>query len=228
MSKKIRSVDDGIALISLHDIAPQYEDEVVQSCDRLEELGILSYSLLVSPFYGMKRSNSFEKSVLFAQYLSALGLEISMHGYSHQTKSGTGAEFLRMTPEQIASRMKLGMSFLRKGIGVAPSGFIPPFWKAPQAITKVASDLGLKYCVIGDIIYDLKKNERYNTTWHIVSQGKGSLSHTDAFLELELGGPVQIGIHPLDVFEGSTFRLLEDMKDRLGYKFIGYYDYLTR
>ncbi len=228
MSKKSKRVDDGIALVSLHDIAPQYEDEVVRSCDLLDELGISSYSLLVSPFYAMKRSNSFEKNELFAEYLTALGIEISLHGYSHQTKSGVGAEFLRMPPEQIASRMKLGISFLKKGLGKMPRGFVPPFWKSPQSITKVASDLGLEYCVIDDTIHDLKKNEMHNTTWHIVSQGRGSLSHSDAFLELELGGPVQIGIHPLDSLEGSTFKLLEDMKDRLEYKFIGYYDYLTR
>lgn len=226
MSKKSNHVDDGIALISLHDITPQFEDPIVQSCDRLDELGISSYTLLASPFYGMKRSNSFEKNELFAQYLTSLGVEISMHGYSHQTKSGSGAEFLRMTPEQIASRMKLGMSFLRKGLNIAPTGFIPPYWKAAQATIKVATELGLKYCVIGDTLYDLKRNMRFTTTNHIISQGKGPISHSDAFLELELGGPVQVGIHPLDSLEGSTFELLTDMKDRLDYKFMGYNQYL--
>ncbi|MCK5152514.1 MAG: DUF2334 domain-containing protein [Candidatus Thorarchaeota archaeon] len=228
MSKKVSPVDDGIALLSVHDVTPHYEDEVVQMCDHLDTLDISSYTLLVSPFYAMKRSNSFEKNELFAQYLTSLGLEISMHGYSHHTKSGKGAEFFRMPPEQVASRMKLGVSLMKKDFGIPPVGFVPPMWKAPQSITKVANEMGLTYCVLGDTFYDIKNNSSHSTTFHLVSQGQESFSQSDAFLELELGGPVQIGIHPLDSTLSSVLELIADMKDRLGYTFVGYNDYLTR
>ncbi|MHA1908689.1 MAG: DUF2334 domain-containing protein [Candidatus Thorarchaeota archaeon] len=228
MSKKISPVEDGIALLSVHDISPYYEDEVVQLCDQLDAHGITSYSLLTTPFYGMKRSNSFEKNELFAEYLVSLGLEISMHGYSHQTKSGKGAEFYRMPQEQVASRLKLGITLMKKGLGLSPVGFVPPMWKAPQSLTKITGDIGLSFCVIGDTIYDLKNDTRHSTTFHLVSQGQESFSQSDAFLELELGGPVQIGIHPLDSTLTSVLELLADMKDRLGYAFKGYNDYLSQ
>jgi predicted deacetylase len=228
LSKKISPVEDGIALLSVHDISPYYEDEVVQLCDQLDAHGITSYSLLTTPFYGMKRSNSFEKNELFAEYLVSLGLEISMHGYSHQTKSGKGAEFYRMPQEQVASRLKLGITLMKKGLGLSPVGFVPPMWKAPQSLTKITGDIGLSFCVIGDTIYDLKNDTRHSTTFHLVSQGQESFSQSDAFLELELGGPVQIGIHPLDSTLTSVLELLADMKDRLGYAFKGYNDYLSQ
>ncbi len=228
MSKKVSPVDDGIALLSVHDISPYYEDEVVQLCDQLDALGISSYTLLTTPFYGMKRSNSFEKNELFAEYLVSLGLELSMHGYSHQTKSGKGAEFYRMAQEQVASRLKLGVTLMKKGLGVIPRGFVPPMWKAPQTLVKITAEVGLPYCVIGDTIHDLKKDERHSTTFHLVSQGQEAFAQSDAFLELELGGPVQIGVHPLDSNLTSVLKLVADMKDRLGYTFKGYYDYLSQ
>jgi predicted deacetylase len=226
LSKKISPVDDGTALLSVHDVSPHYEDEVVQICDQLDSLGIHNYSLLLTPFFGMKRSNSFEKNELFAEYLVSLGMEMSMHGYSHQTKSGKGAEFYRMTQEQVASRIKLGITLMKQGLGVSPVGFVPPMWKGPQTLAKVSADNGLSYCVIGDTIHNLKANTRQSTTFHLVSQGQESFSQTDAFLELELGGPVQIAIHPLDSALSSKLELLTDMKDRLNYSFRGYRDYL--
>jgi len=133
-----------------------------------------------------------------------------------------------MPPEQVASRLKLGVSMMKKGLGIKPTGFVPPYWKAQQSLTKIAGELSLSYCVIGDSIFDLKNKLRYETTLHLVSQGKGSISQSDAFLELELGGPVQIAIHPLDSRIASILNLITDMKDRLGYSFEGYRSYLKR
>ncbi len=226
MSRRSIPVDEGIALLSVHHVIPEYEDAVIQTCDQLEELGIQSFTLLITPFFRMKRSNTFEKHELFAEYLKSLGLELSMHGYAHQTKSGTDAEFLRMPYEQIASRMKIGISLMKRGFEEGPVGFIPPLWAAPQALVRVSKELNLRYCVIGDIICDLLSDVRLSTAYHIIGTEGVSSSRASAILELELGGPVQISLHPKAFVAGGLRDLLVDMQDRLEYKFVGYHEFL--
>ncbi|MFW9919732.1 MAG: DUF2334 domain-containing protein [Candidatus Thorarchaeota archaeon] len=226
MSHKSIPVDDGIALLSVHHVTPEFEDAVVQTCDRLDEIGISDFTLLVTPFYKMKRSNAFEKHLLFAGYLSSLGLEISMHGYSLQTKSGSEAEFQRMSNEQISSRLRIGISLMRKGFERGPVGFIPPMWLAPQSLVRLSKELKLRYCASSDTIYDLQSDMNHTTAYHIIEQEFRSISKADAFLELELGGPVQISLHPKAFLSGNLYDLILDMKDRLGYRFTGYANYL--
>jgi hypothetical protein len=40
-----------------------------------------------------------------------------------------------------------------------------------------------------------------------------------SLIEIELGGSLQIGVHPLDHKTNNLFEVLEDLKDRVGYKF---------
>ncbi len=226
MSHKSIPIDDGVALLSVHHVTPEYEDAVVQTCDRLEEIGISSYTLLITPFYRMKRSNTFEKHRIFAEYLTSLGIELSMHGYSYQTKSGSAAEFQRMPQEQIASRLKIGLSLMKKGFDRGPAGFIPPMWLAPQSLVRISKELKLKYCTIGNTIHEHSSDLSYTTAYHILGQEHSSISKTDAFLELELGGPVQISLHPEAFLSGNLVDLIMDMMDRLEYRFLGYAKYL--
>lgn len=211
----------------MHDISPVFEDDIVQSYDLLADLGISSLTLLVTPFYGLKKSNMFTEGDLFTKFLRSLDLEISMHGYSHFAKSGSLNEFERMTNEKATRRLKDGMSIIRRGFGEAPSGFVPPLWESPPMIVKAVKKIGLDYCVSGNNIHDLSNDRVFHTVERIVSQGQRSLSIEESLVEIELGGALQIGVHPLDHRMNGLFELLEDMKDRLGYRFTGFKDYLS-
>jgi predicted deacetylase len=226
VSKKARPIEDRTALISVHDVSPLFEDDFIKTCDMLQDFGIEDYTLLVTPFYAMRQTNNFQKHEIFTRYVESLGLEISLHGYSHMTKAGGNAEFAKMSPERMASRLKLGYSLMRKTFGTPPVGFIPPLWKAPVSLVQVASELGLRYCVVADALYYLKTGEKLETAYTIVSQGDKRVNHVDALLELELGGPVQIAVHPCDYASPKMQALIRDMIDRLGYRFIGYRSFL--
>ena len=138
----------------MHDITPVNEDDIVQSYDLLSDLGISSLTLLVTPFYGLKKSNKFTDRDIFTKYLRSLDLEISMHGYSHFAKSGSLNEFEKMTAEKATSRLKDGVSLLKRGFGRRPSGFVPPLWESAPKIVKVVKQIGLDFCVNGNLIYD--------------------------------------------------------------------------
>jgi predicted deacetylase len=227
LEKATETVEDNTIILSMHDISPVFEDDIVQSYDLLSDLGISDLTLLVTPFYGLKKKNKFAEGDLFTKFLRSLDLEISMHGYSHLAKSGSLSEFDKMTKEKVTTRLKDGVSIIRRGFGAKPSGFVPPLWESPQKIIQAVKKIGLDYCVNGNNIHDLSNNRVFQTAERIVSQGQRSLSIEESIFEIELGGALQIGVHPLDHRMNGLFELLEDMKDRLGYRFIGFKDYLS-
>ena len=113
-----------------------------------------------------------------------------------------------------------------KSIGKDPAGFVPPMWEAPQRVAGAAQDARLNYCAIGNSIFRFSDSTVFTTADLLVSQGTNRTSFTNQLLEIELGGPVQIGVHPRDFRENKVFDLLADLKDRLDYSFVGYSSYL--
>ena len=184
-------------------------------------------TLLVTPFYRLKKINKISENEIFTKFLKSLDLEVAMHGYSHFSKTGSLSEFNGMTQEKVALRLKDGVSILTNAFGMKPSGFVSPLWESPPKVVKAVKDVGLEFCVNGNSIHRYSDGTIFNTTERIVSEGQRFLNMETSLLEIELGGSLQIGIHPLDHGINKLFEVLEDLKDRLGYKFIGYSDYLA-
>jgi predicted deacetylase len=226
MTRTVEFVKDDTVLLSMHDVTPAFEDDVLSSYDRLIDLGINSFTLLVTPMFEMKKSNTLERNPIFSQYISSLNLEVSLHGYGHLSKSGRTDEFSSLEQERAISRMRAGISMVRNSIGQIPYGFVPPGWKVPPRISKAVEGMGLHYCVSGNEIHCFKEQKILKTADLVVSHGEPSASFVNAMLEIELGGPIQIAVHPKDHRFAPVFKLIEDMKDRLGYKFTGYRDYI--
>ncbi len=226
MRKAVEPVDDKTVLLSVHDISPVYEDDVVETYDLLTDMGISSLALLITPFYGMKRSNSFSRGSPFTEFLLSLDLELSLHGYSHFTKSGAMNEFSSLSSERTLSRLKDGVTLFQQGFGQKPIGFVPPLWTSPARIVKATREAKLAYCVEGNNIYRLSDSATFSTAERVISQGQRSINFESAIFEIELGGSLQIGIHPTDYKTNTLFELLSDLLDRQEYRFIGYRDFL--
>jgi len=226
VSRKTELIKDNYVLLSIHDVSPLYEDDVLHTYDRLIDLGVNSFTLLVTPMYSMKKTNILDHHPIFSEYLTSLNLEVSLHGYSHSSKSGQLDEFARITQERAESRIRSGISMIRGALRQNPYGFIPPMWHAPSRVIRAARKLGLHYCVNENELHCFSDSVVLKSAEYIVSQGNRGVSFENAMLEMELGGPLQIAIHPCDHKHDHLFSLLEDMKERLGYKFSGYRDYL--
>jgi len=227
LPKRVETVEDMTVLLSIHDISPIYEDDIVKTYDRLSDLDITKLTLLVTPFYGLKKTNKISEDSIFVKFLKSLDLEMAMHGFSHFSKSGSLQEFNGLVHTKVTSRLKDGVSILKKGFGLKPSGFIPPSWESPPKVVKAVKELGLGFCVNGNSIHRFSDDTIFTTAERIVSEGKRTLNIETSLIEIELGGSLQIGIHPLDYRTNRLFEVLEDLKDRLGYKFMGYNAYLT-
>ncbi len=227
MPKRVATVTDMTVLLSIHDVSPIYEDDIVKTYDLLSDFGISSLTLLVTPFYGLRKTNKISERDIFTNFLRSLDLEIAMHGYSHFSKSGSMSEFNGFPLEKVVLRLRDGVSILTKGFGLKPSGFVSPLWETSPKVVKAVKDMGLGFCVNGNRIHRNSDDTIFNTTERIVSEGQRYLNMEATLIEIELGGSLQIGIHPLDHRTNKLFDVLEDLKDRLGYKFTGYSDYLT-
>jgi len=227
MRKAVEPVVDKTVLLSIHDITPVHEDDIVRTCDLLTDMGISSLALLVTPFYAMKKSNSFTKGSLFSEYLLSLDLEISLHGYSHFTKSGTMNEFSNITTPKAISRLKDGINLIRTSFGKKPVGFVPPLWEAPPRIFKSAKEVGLAYGVENMNIHRFSDSRTFSTGAQIISQGQRIVDTESAIFEMELGGSLQIAIHPADYRMNNILDLLSDLKDKQEYRFLSYSDYLS-
>jgi predicted deacetylase len=228
MRKAVEPVEDKTVLLSIHDITPVHEDDIVRTYDLLTKLGISSLTLLVTPFYGMKKINSFTRGSLFSEFLLSLDLEISLHGYSHFTKSGAMNEFSGLTTEKARSRMKDGISLISSSFGKKPLGFVPPLWEAPPRIIKTAKELGFTYGVENTNIHRFSDSRTFSTGAHIVSQGHRTIDTESAIFEIELGGALQIAMHPSDHRMNDLLDLISDLKDRQEYEFLSYRDYLIK
>jgi predicted deacetylase len=227
MPKRVETVDDMTVLLSVHDVSPIYEDDIVKTYDLLSDFGIASMTLLVTPFYGLKKTNKISEGDIFTKFLKSLDLEISMHGYSHFSKSGSLNEFNGMTQKKVETRLKDGVSILTKGFGAKPLGFVPPLWESPPKMVKASKKVDLDFCVNGNSVHRHSDDTIFNTSSRIVSEGQRTLNLEASLIEIELGGSLQIGVHPLDHETNNLFEVLEDLKDRVGYKFMGYSDYLA-
>lgn len=226
MRKRVEPIEDLTVLLSIHDIIPSLEDDVIKTYDLLTDLDITNMTMLVTPFYGMKKTNSFTPGSFFTQFLLSLNLDISLHGYSHFSKSGMPHEFSNLPADRSLSRLKDGYSLMKQSFKQKPIGFIPPMWEAPHRIVRDVKSIGLEYCVIGNNIYRTTDDAIFSTAERIISQGQRVLNFEDAIFEIELGGALQIAIHPSDYRLNNIFELITDLKDRQGFRFISYRDYL--
>ena len=132
-----------------------------------------------------------------------------------------------MPQKKVSARLKDGLSILTKGFGAKPSGFVPPLWESPPKVVKAVKEIGLDFCVNGNSVHRLSDDVIFDTTERIISEGQRSLNMEASLIEIELGGSLQIGVHPLDHRTNGLIQVLEDLKDNRGYRFISYGDYLT-
>ncbi len=227
LRQKSEQVKEQTCLVSISVVSPVFEDEIITIIDKFNEIGIDSYTLLITPMYAMRGSANFEKHGIFAKYLKTLDQEISLHGFSHLTKTGQASEFKNLTSDQMRTRIQRGITSVQKAFGMRPFGFIPPQWAAPPRLLKIVGDAKLDYCAVDNAIHFLKKKQVLSTADHFVSHGDGKLEIVNSLLELEIGGAMQLAIHPSDCESEPVFDLISDMKERLGYEFVSYRDYLN-
>lgn len=168
-------------IVSVHDVAPAFADEVSQLLAALDRIGARPRVLKVVPCWG--DGPSVWESPDLARLLRAevdRGSEVVLHGYTHRTAgpvrgsplsqlrarlfAGEAAEFLSLEEPEARRRLERGRALLRTG-GLEPRGFCAPGWLARRDLFPTLRQLGFRYYVGLSTLYDLRDGRRWRMPW---------------------------------------------------------------
>ncbi|MCS7051375.1 MAG: polysaccharide deacetylase family protein [Thermomicrobium sp.] len=205
-------------LVSIHDVAPAFLDEVRWLLGELDAIGVRSRSLLVIPCHrGLDDLRRFPHLVALLEREVADGSEIVLHGYTHaRAGSWRGdlltvaraalfarevAEFASLEWQEQRARLIAGRALLEE-LGFSTVGFCPPGWLHTAELPSVLEELGFDYLVEMLFLYDVRTRRRLVTPW-MGFMGTGWLHEELAQVGARFLGPwramaerVSVFLHP--------------------------------
>ncbi|MEM2143222.1 MAG: hypothetical protein QXQ81_08205, partial [Candidatus Thorarchaeota archaeon] len=125
------------------------------------------------------------------------------------------------------SRVRLGAEMFERVFGFRPAGYVPPEWESTRAMARALSTMNFGFVVDGNrILYS--GHGPCAVSGSVISFGDYRVPVVDVLVEMELGGSLQIAVHPHDHRYPAMRELLVDLRDRLGYRFFAYGEYAIR
>ncbi len=209
-------------IVSVHDWAPNYYEELVAIVKGLDQLAIQERAHLVVPYFAKKyhlaNANAFNELVMEER---EKGSEISLHGIHHNY-----AEFYRANYDTAKAYISEGLQIFTDAYGFVPPGFVAPQWVQSQGSLRAVYEAQFKYTETLRAFRprDKKMVHAYplNYDWGIVMLdymmsrcNARSIAHYSNDL-------LRFAIHPMDVRNGLFPVIMNhlDQIKRLGAEFI--------
>jgi predicted deacetylase len=168
-------------LVSVHDVAPAWVEEVRWLLRELDAIGARPRSLLVIPCHnGRDDLRRCPELVELLQVEVANGSEIVLHGYTH-ARAGRWrgdpltvaraalfarevAEFVSLEWQEQRARLLAGREILEE-LGLPTRGFCPPGWLHTAELPDLFRELGFTYLVEMLFLLDVQLRRRLVTPW---------------------------------------------------------------
>jgi predicted deacetylase len=168
-------------LVSVHDVAPAWVEEVRWLLRELDAIGARPRSLLVIPCHnGRDDLRRCPELVELLQVEVANGSEIVLHGYTH-ARAGRWrgdpltvaraalfarevAEFVSLEWQEQRARLLAGREILEE-LGLPTRGFCPPGWLHTAELPDLLRELGFTYLVEMLFLLDVQLRRRLVTPW---------------------------------------------------------------
>ncbi len=168
-------------LVSVHDVAPKYREEIRWLLHQLDAIGARPRSLLVIPFHdGRDDLRRCPELVELLREEVASGSEIVLHGYTH-ARAGRWrgdpitvaraalfarevAEFVSLEWQEQRARLLAGREILEE-LGLPTHGFCPPGWLHTTELPDLLRELGFPYLVEMLFLLDVRLRRRLVTPW---------------------------------------------------------------
>jgi len=217
-------------VVSIHDVAPDFEQEINDALSLLDSLGSVRASLLVVPRYRGRSIEGDDNFVQFLKDLQAQGHEVVQHGLEHTSSvkpkgvwrrlraglftRGEG-EFLGPPAEEAARKLEEGRRIMR-ACRLEPSGFVAPAWLFDRAVLEALRSAQFRYTTTRWRIIDLKQGRRYAAPVVVLRGSTLKMSRLSRFYSEMLlrararSRIVRVAIHPADVRLGALawFRII--------------------
>jgi uncharacterized protein len=223
-----------ILLVSIHDVSPAHEPNVLRLWDLCASRGVTPALLVVPDWHGQWPLQDHPRFINWIRGRAQDGAEIVLHGERHDEdglprrlvdhlrawgKTDREGEFLTLDRSEAAERITRGLTLLRH-LGLEPTGFVPPAWLAREATYEAAAAAGLgfsedEYCV--RLLPSHRRVASPVTRWSTRTPTRAWGSIAVAVGRSMLQGKAKyprIAFHPRDVDRAATARSIERTLDR--------------
>lgn len=134
-----QSINNNLAVVTLHDAAPSFSKKIYEITDALEDLGI-NFNLALVPFYHHKED--LPKFPEFVDKLKSLdNTEIVLHGLYHEDHNGEFDDFFNKTKGAAEEEIRAALEIFQE-VGIRSNVFVPPQWKLSGSCIEVLGKLG--------------------------------------------------------------------------------------
>jgi predicted deacetylase len=221
------------AVVTIHDVAPEYSDKIFRAADELEKLDI-HYNLAVIPYLKKRKENLISANPEFVKKVLGYGQEITLHGNYHESYDGKIEDFHRFSIEEAKKHLENALNVF-KDAGITTSVFIPPTWAINKPTIDDLIQLGFSIVETKEEILNLdsKKTRRLHASvlnWDQTGsphKNKEYLAKNKQLYRLQImqenSRLIRIAIHPKDPEEAlqDQIEMIQSLKD-MNYSFLSY------
>ena len=223
-----------ILLISIHDVSPAQEPNVLRLWELCARRGVTPALFVVPNWHGEWPLQDHPRFINWVRARAEEGAEIVLHGERHDENGlprrladhrracgrtdGEG-EFLTLDGPNARERLERALAQLRE-LGLEPIGFVPPAWLAREAAYEAAAALGLAFSEDERSVRLLPSGRRVKspvTRWsnRTAARAWGSVAvAAGRWLVQRNAAYPRIALHPRDVDHPATARSVERTLDR--------------
>src|SRR5215203_4444345 len=222
-----------VAIVTIHDVAPEYSEKIFRVADELEKLGI-HYNLAIVPYLKKRKDNLISRNPEFVKKVLGYKQEVALHGNYHETDDGKIEDFHTFSIEEAKKHLQSAINVLKEA-GINTTVFVPPTWAINKPTIDDLIQLGFKLVEGKEeiLIIDSKKTRKLHAgvlNWDqsgSPEKNKEYLAKNKQMYELEVmqknSRLVRIAIHPKDPVEAlqDQIEMIQGLKDK-NYSFINY------
>jgi predicted deacetylase len=221
------------AIVTIHDVAPEYSEKIFRAADELEKLGI-HYNLAIIPHLKSRKENLISRNSEFVRDILEYGQEIALHGNYHETNDSKIEDFHTFSIEEAKRHLQNAINILKEA-GMNSTVFIPPTWAINKPTIDDLIQMGFKLVEGKEeiLIIDRKKTKSFHASvlnWDQTGspeKNKEYLTKNKQLYKLEViqkkSGLVRIAIHPKDPNEAlqDQIEMIQGLKE-MDYSFLSY------
>ena len=222
------------AIVTMHDVAPEYSEKIFSVADELEKLGI-HYNLAIIPYLKKKKDNLISRNPEFVKKVLEYEQEVALHGNYHETDDGKIEDFHTFSIEEAKKHLQNAINVLKEAGISNTTVFVPPTWAINKPTIDDLIQLGFKLVEGKEeiLIIDSKKTRKLHAgvlNWDqsgSPEKNKEYLTKNKQLYSLEVmqknSRLVRIAIHPRDPEEAlqDQIEMIQGLKNK-NYSFINY------
>jgi predicted deacetylase len=221
------------AIVTIHDVAPEYSEKIFRVADELQKLGI-NYNLAIIPYLKKRKDNLISRNPEFVKKVLGYVQEVVLHGNYHETEEGKIEDFHTFSIEEAKSHLQNAINVLKEA-GINTTAFVPPTWAINKPTIDDLIQLGFKLVEGKEeiLILDSKKTRKLQAdvlNWDqsgSPEKNKEYLAKNKQLYRLKVmqenSRLVRIAIHPRDPEEAlqDQIEIIQDLK-HMNYSFVSY------